>query len=245
MANATQSFEKELEQLKSMYQHIESDIKKETAARIGELIMENQFDEACAVIQHLRDLVSIFDFEEKYTETQKAFAEYSENVFKQEIAPTIFQAEQLKHIAETIQQAAPPLEDEQALEPRDALEASQGNVEWYKQEIKKKLMDKHFRIIREEGDEIQVMKKNKNYHLNYYRPDWTEAEYTKLLDQKYTYKNIGFICRNEEEMQKIRGYVNEWLSTLADAKKKYLVINYTWIQLLERRGEKAFVQTIA
>ncbi len=99
--------------------------------------------------------------------------------------------------------------------------------------------------MKEEGDEIQLIKENKNYHLNYYRSDWIKEKYMKLLDEKCNYKNIGFICRNEEEMKKVRGYVNEWLPTLTDAKKKYLAINYTWAELLDQENEKSFLQTIA
>lgn len=243
MAKAVQSFESELNQLKSMYQTIESDIKKETMGRIEELIMENQFEQACAVIHHLRELVDIFDFEEKYTETQNAFMKYSESVFSKEVPPAIFQAEQLNHITKTLKQTVSQSEEAVVERPKE-LEPSHTNAEWYKKEIKEKFVHKHFRIVREEGDDIQLMKDNKNYHLNYSRPDWTKEEYIQLLNKKCTYKNIGFICRNEDEMRIVRGYVNEWLSTLSDAKKKFLVINYTWADLIKHDGEKTFIQTI-
>ncbi len=121
--NTTQSFETDLKKLQSMYQSIEIDIKKETVGRIEELIMENKFEQACAVIQHLRELVHIFDFEDKYMETQRAFFQYSENVFEKEASQAVFQAEQLTNITKTLQKKSEKLEIE------EEIGAFQANVE--------------------------------------------------------------------------------------------------------------------
>ncbi|EFI83061.1 hypothetical protein [Listeria grayi] len=184
---------------------MQTEIKTEAAEKVKSHLLASEFEQAIQVIHETEALVAELDLTEKWAHLERKLADFS-STMKAESKP--FQAGQLSQIEEQRKEA-----------PKGFA------AETVKEEAKQLLAARDFSFVGETDTYIHFVKASRNYYLNLFHPAKEKDELRQELEAMRQYKNIGWICRNQNESAEAKKIIDEWLEELEPAKKKFLTMN--------------------
>ncbi|WP_099222110.1 hypothetical protein [Listeria costaricensis] len=191
---------------------METEIKREAAEKVKQAIMASDFDRATGLIAQTKNLLQELDFETRLQNIESELARFSDSIA--DTKP--FEAAQLSGVHKPEQPAK--------------------DFPTFKKTALMQLGKNDFQLIQEDEANLQLLRDNRNYYLTLIQ-QFDAAALRETLAEKQKYKNIGFICENEQLREKVKDLTQDWLKTIDESKRKFLKINLTDLELLRKKQD--------
>ncbi|WP_239255895.1 hypothetical protein [Listeria ilorinensis] len=191
---------------------MEVEIKREAAEKVKQAIMASDFDRATELISQTKNLLQELDFETRLQNIESELARFSDSLA--EAKP--FEAAQLSDVRKPEQQTK--------------------DFPAFKKTALMLLGKNDFQLVQEEEADLQLLRDNRNYYLALIQ-HFDAAALRETLTKKQKYKNIGFICENEELLEKVKKLTKDWLKTIDESKRKFLKINLIDLEQLRKKQD--------
>ncbi|ARM72372.1 hypothetical protein LMxysn_0737 [Listeria monocytogenes] len=211
------NWQQKWESWRDMTAAMQQEIKIEAAEKVTSYIKNDQFEEAINVIRQTENLLNELDFETKMNRVEEQLQAFTSN---QEISKT-FEASQLHHIEKPVKQ-----------ERFDLTSIKSNAISQFTK--------RDFNLVESHDINLQFLKGNRNFYLIIFNPEASTEDHFATLDEKCQFKNIGFICQNDNAAQIATQLAAEWLETLDAIKKKFLTINIANLDTMEQNQEILF-----
>ncbi|MBC2266703.1 hypothetical protein HCB38_02570 [Listeria sp. FSL L7-0083] len=212
------NWQKKWESWRDMTATMQQEIKIEAAEKVTFYIKDDQFEEAINVIRQTENLLNELDFEAKMNRVEEQLQAFTSD----QEASKSFEASQLQNLEKPSTKVI-------------------FDLSILKSEAINQFTKRDFNLVDSNENHMQFLKGNRNFYMDIFNPDEEKAHHYNILDEKCQYKNIGFICQNDESSELAVNIINEWLETLEAPKKKFLTINIANLSAMKQNPEVLFM----